>query len=122
MIRRPPISTRTYTLFPNTTLFRTLDNFFGRLHNAADGVVAQPQHRSIDWSHHLTPADLHARLGEPLLHLRALHRHLAVLERRTPHPVAHHAEDLKLGLNDSHPRLGNTTSVFTLPSLDEVEG
>src|SRR3546814_6795277 len=93
-----------------------------RFRSAADGVVAQPQHRSIDWSHHLTPADLHARLGEPFLHLRALHRHLAELERRTLHPVAHHAEDLKLGLNDSLPRLGNTARVFALLSLDEGAG
>src|SRR3546814_19946601 len=26
MIRRPPISTRTYTLFPYTTLFRSIDD------------------------------------------------------------------------------------------------
>src|SRR3546814_9468839 len=90
-----------------------------RFRSAADGVVAQPQHRSIDWSHHLTPADLHARLGEPFLHLRALHRHLAELERRTLHPVAHHAEDLKLGLNDSLPRLGNTARVFALLRSEE---
>src|SRR3546814_4039722 len=93
-----------------------------RTHNAADGGVAQPQHRSSDWGHHLMPADLHARLGEPFLHLRALHRHLAELERRTLHPVAHHAEDLKLGLNDSLPRLGNTARVFALLSLDEGAG
>src|SRR3546814_9086262 len=103
MVRRPPRSTRTDTLFPYTTLCRS-------------------QHRSIDWSHHLTPADLHARLGEPFLHLRALHRHLAELERRTLHPVAHHAEDLQLGLGDSLPGLGNTARVFALLSLNERAG
>src|SRR3546814_6011011 len=30
MIRRPPISTRTYTLFPYTTLFRSLTTLFCR--------------------------------------------------------------------------------------------
>src|SRR3546814_4640586 len=38
------------------------------------------------------------------------------------HPVANHSEDLKLGLNDSLPRLGNTARVFALLSLDEGAG
>src|SRR3546814_20893346 len=37
MRRRPPRSTRTYTLFPYTTLFRSL----GIFHHAFDFIVAQ---------------------------------------------------------------------------------
>src|SRR3546814_10360765 len=37
MIRRPPRSTRTYTLFPYTTLFRSVRNF---VHNLEDWVIA----------------------------------------------------------------------------------
>src|SRR3546814_10503684 len=39
MIRRPPISTRTYTLFPYTTLFRSLVDMHLRL---CDLQMAQP--------------------------------------------------------------------------------
>src|SRR3546814_18873767 len=39
MIRRPPISTRTDTLFPYTTRFRSGDNF---VHTLLEVVVAAP--------------------------------------------------------------------------------
>src|SRR3546814_12448619 len=40
MIRRPPRSTRTDTLFPYTTLFRSMDaGGIGRISRAADGVA-----------------------------------------------------------------------------------
>src|SRR3546814_13330845 len=42
MIRRPPISTRTDTLFPYTTLFRSR-NFPGRVHSRIrDAFLASP--------------------------------------------------------------------------------
>src|SRR3546814_6565532 len=45
MIRRPPISTRTDTLFPYTRRFRSLDAFVGRQRggDAAGGVFAEHQ-------------------------------------------------------------------------------
>src|SRR3546814_1946045 len=41
MIRRPPRSTRTDTLFPYTTLFRSLGVEFGQLRGGLAGVDAQ---------------------------------------------------------------------------------
>ena len=38
MIRRPPTSTQAKTLFPNTTLFRSIPSALGR----ADGIVINP--------------------------------------------------------------------------------
>src|SRR3546814_10060395 len=55
MIRRPPRSTRTDTLFPYTTLFRSC-GLFGQLHRSAmgqlqgiwpDGLVAAVRHPAI---------------------------------------------------------------------------
>src|SRR3546814_8392482 len=49
MIRRPPRSTRTYTLFPYTTLFRSplVEQTFGqrRLECAVDGLLGHPRRR-----------------------------------------------------------------------------
>src|SRR3546814_6582639 len=43
MIRRPPISTRTDTLFPYTTLFRSLDVAQSRLRDTAGDRVPRPR-------------------------------------------------------------------------------
>src|SRR3546814_16397326 len=55
MIRRPPRSTRTDTLFPYTTLFRSADPVDGRPHRArfpgmggADGAVVRIAIRAFD--------------------------------------------------------------------------
>src|SRR3546814_7061045 len=49
MIRRPPRSTRTDTLFPYTTLFRSLPRFRGRRHRRCRGGCVRrrgaPRHR-----------------------------------------------------------------------------
>src|SRR3546814_14936175 len=47
MIRRPPISTRTYTLFPYTTLFRSTVTSFFALHFGNFGGAA------VRWSYFL---------------------------------------------------------------------
>src|SRR3546814_3474539 len=64
MIRRPPRSTRTDTLFPYTTLFRSGD---GGPHRQERCVPDQPQH-----ARHRVPGDQRcARAGaEPAHHLR----------------------------------------------------
>src|SRR3546814_6259901 len=51
MIRRPPRSTRTYTLFPYTTLFRSVGEF---------GVVARAAPGAGDQQHGLTLSMRHA--------------------------------------------------------------
>src|SRR3546814_20822734 len=58
MIRRPPRSTRTDTLFPNTTLFRSETNMRSAIHDqfgdptsvlvVGDSPVAEPPRRSAD--------------------------------------------------------------------------
>src|SRR3546814_10868013 len=45
MIRRPPISTRTYTLFPYTTLFRSQPMACRRLPNGGEHRVIGLRHR-----------------------------------------------------------------------------
>src|SRR3546814_2938237 len=47
MIRRPPRSTRTDTLFPYTTLFRSLNGFQPLLRVRRDGVFARRQQIGI---------------------------------------------------------------------------
>src|SRR3546814_7936587 len=51
MIRRPPRSTRTDTLFPYTTLFRSTRNFFGAVsvipEDTVDAVRADPD---VEWA------------------------------------------------------------------------
>src|SRR3546814_13378524 len=53
MIRRPPRSTRTYTLFPYTTLFRSCDDVvLGRLDMRLDrGIVRQLLAATEDGKH-----------------------------------------------------------------------
>src|SRR3546814_10906569 len=48
MIRRPPRSTRTDTLFPYTTLFRSLLGFFGATLIAAWNVMRHPRRFRIN--------------------------------------------------------------------------
>src|SRR3546814_5522798 len=54
MIRRPPRSTRTDTLFPYTTLFRSPDEL--RRHGATD---VHPAHRRNRESRHAVQRDVH---------------------------------------------------------------
>src|SRR3546814_9701859 len=47
MIRRPPRSTRTDTLFPYTTLFRSRDDLYdGRCHDIGAGALSQLSRRA----------------------------------------------------------------------------
>src|SRR3546814_12140403 len=48
MIRRPPRSTRTDTLFPYTTLFRSADRVEIDREAEARGTTAEAEHRAID--------------------------------------------------------------------------
>src|SRR3546814_7555598 len=69
MIRRPPLSTRTYTLFPYTTLFRSLDHIraLGLDRARADMIPASTFDRLADEGSRITPQ----HLGE----LNAVRRH-----------------------------------------------
>src|SRR3546814_8544172 len=57
MIRRPPRSTRTDTLFPYTTLFRSLVAHHGDVHDILHAVPRDVAHRALrielDDKHHL---------------------------------------------------------------------
>src|SRR3546814_17217672 len=58
MIRRPPRSTRTDTLFPYTTLFRSLHDFVGI---GMGGQCLHRHHFSVDW--HVLAMDAHRRFA-----------------------------------------------------------
>src|SRR3546814_12441031 len=51
MTRRPPRSTRTYTLFPYTTLFRSDRDHLVRVHAAVRLLAEEALHRLIDLRH-----------------------------------------------------------------------
>src|SRR3546814_17952603 len=78
MIRRPPRSTRTYTLFPYTTLFRSAEADTAPFFLDSDAVQAQFAHRRPEFTR------------EPVLgiHLRGQRRALRV--GKAPHALADH--------------------------------
>src|SRR3546814_12569095 len=86
MIRRPPRSTRTYTLFPYTTLFRSREVARDEVHGLAtrgddEAVAGQGLH------------PLHVGLGAAHLGLAGEQRQqLAALLRRLQHFARHAAE------------------------------
>src|SRR3546814_15538593 len=53
MMRRPPISTRTDTLFPYTTLFRSLE--LARLQGVFQPVLEKILEAQPEWASHGTP-------------------------------------------------------------------
>src|SRR3546814_9549511 len=69
MIRRPPRSTRTDTLFPYTTLFRSLDHASGRV---------APEQRALRPAQHLDALQVE---GREALQQRAFLHHLVVHQR-----------------------------------------
>src|SRR3546814_1078591 len=48
MLRRPPRSTRTDTLFPYTTLFRSLFGVFAQFHSASGGAAQAQEGDFVD--------------------------------------------------------------------------
>src|SRR3546814_7637442 len=61
MIRRPPRSTRTDTLFPYTTLFRSERDLLGGAALEIHGADALAQHVEIDLGHRVIPSPLTLR-------------------------------------------------------------
>src|SRR3546814_1364631 len=73
MIRRPPRSTRTYTRFPYTTLFRSLTvtatDFKGHMETLrmnSPPLVTESEHRLPITFHAITPAQAGGQLASPL--------------------------------------------------------
>src|SRR3546814_17708249 len=66
MIRRPPRSTRTYTLFPYTTLFRSVERL-GQLAGAPEGLA-------VDRDDDVARAEADARSEEHTSELQSLMR------------------------------------------------
>src|SRR3546814_20020865 len=58
MIRRPPRSTRTDTLFPYTTLFRSVVSHIGKWHSLLMRIIARKNIVAYFATHHLTRASL----------------------------------------------------------------
>src|SRR3546814_4218642 len=73
MIRRPPISTRTDTLFPYTTLFRSAAqaHYHRPLRHVDDALLADDRVNRVD---HLAVARLELVVGNGVLLQRADHR------------------------------------------------
>src|SRR3546814_5907057 len=72
MIRRPPRSTRTDTLFPYTTLFRSLEIQSGALHRHREQVRQGSQPATL--LHRRQPRDDHHRSEEHTSELQSLMR------------------------------------------------
>src|SRR3546814_17224792 len=99
MIRRPPRSTRTATLFPYTTLFRSV-----RLRAEDDELRLLAAARNLGRHRH---ADLHLFGGNALdaaQHARALGEFddAEVLVAAGFGPLAHHGDRKSTRLNSSH--------------------
>src|SRR3546814_11293634 len=58
MIRRPPRSTRTDTLFPYTTLFRSIPGWLGNCHASGTTIIAEL-------------GEEHVRSGKPIVYTSA---------------------------------------------------
>src|SRR3546814_5160584 len=89
MIRRPPRSTRTDTLFPYTTLFRSLLEIFMDM---ADHRLAS---RSVEWSSDVAATVvLVARSEEHTSELQSLMRIsyavFCLKKKKTPNTTTHH--------------------------------
>src|SRR3546814_5538287 len=108
MIRRPPRSTRTATLFPYTTLFRSaIRHEQEELAAAQSHAAAPPFHRSplgvgyaaldhqfsIDEDFLAERADLVARYRHDALHQRHIGGNVAPLRRHHPPRIGHARDD-----------------------------
>src|SRR3546814_20445200 len=107
MIRRPPRSTRTYTLFPYTTLFRSLAGGAVELADR-EAVALDVRHHAglgdggggIDDAAHDAPAGdvaLKKPGGIEALQARAVQRSLEVVEVPTGHAGLHRSEERRVG-------------------------
>src|SRR3546814_11836134 len=97
MIRRPPRSTRTDTLFPYTTLFRSVDE--------ADPASAnQPTHeiRRLGWPHQPSSAHSNAGSMKPTQPTRASQPTKSVGWVGSTNPAPHTRDRKSTRLNSSH--------------------
>src|SRR3546814_14818423 len=105
MIRRPPRSTRTDTLFPYTTLFRSK----GAVLDLKAAFVFQ-EHDPVAASEHAT-----APLG--------LDQHVIAKLARFAHPVARRLVQfahLVIGMGEDDPRLIGRGDALAVPTLDKI--
>src|SRR3546814_3904240 len=113
MIRRPPRSTRTDTLFPYTTLFRSRFDEVGHLEHAALPLMLMPRARQIERAqrHRTAARDFVPRSrGQPH---RALRRDdEAHLGRAHRHHSRRGVEDLDMVV--AVPRIDETGGIFIL--------
>src|SRR3546814_2527992 len=93
MIRRPPRSTRTDTLFPDTTLFRSLAERLFVAHRAGDGTEVAA-HQSIADRQKMLADDRQARFGEQKMNVgdAAVQAVLDRDDRAVDAPFAHRVD------------------------------
>src|SRR3546814_590654 len=125
IIRRPPRSTRTVTLFPYTTLFRSLRDL--------EAAAFAKQHRLLGIDAHILQLDLHmavrrvviaedrqvAQHGDP----RCVHRHrehrLLLVALGAEVGLAHHDRDLAARVADSRrPPFAAVDDIIVAVALD----
>src|SRR3546814_18695835 len=94
MIRTPPISTRTATLFPYTTLFRS--------HEAGGEIILDPVHHAADQVEHRCAVDVEDAAGRLDL-LVELHLFGDIIDRVSePRTAAARGDRKSTRLNSSH--------------------
>src|SRR3546814_12768845 len=103
MIRRPTRSTRTYTLFPYTTLFRSRDGLVDlRRTSSATGKCTRPK---LDDEHSTGPGeDQASALRIPLQELdqRSRGQHTDAKDAQQQVPAGHPQDRKSTRLNSSH--------------------
>src|SRR3546814_13561298 len=92
MLRRPPRSTRTDTLFPYTTLFRSIDGELCRPVQVLEGAVV-----AVDGKGALDPT---ARIGRPADMDRAADVSIGLAAGLQVAPLAGHLEEIEPALGD----------------------
>src|SRR3546814_5568445 len=101
MIRRPPRSTRTDTLFPYTTLCRSLELFLG-----ASGDAQSAKFVNVAEITRAQPAVSGHRLGAAL--------RITVITLHQPWRLDQHLADLRQGAFDMWPRRADITDTHRL--------
>src|SRR3546814_1870584 len=111
MIRRPPRSTRTDTLFPYTTLFRSKKGGWQRQTNAQE--YSGPTY--VRWPSHLPRSEEHTSELQSLMRISyavfCLKKKNKKKHKQTHAPKTHH---IKQQLNENNKKINTTTNTHMM--------